>query len=168
MNAMLQRRRKSILAAVILTILGGAPLAAGLVFLVPNDVARPDSQWIRLTDISTISDDALPHRFQIYEPYYDAWARLPDRVVGGVFLRRLPGIDNIIALRADHHAPARMPVVYTPQTGGFTSSCWNISFTIDGKCIDKNDRFEDIERLQTRIQNGVVFVRNSDGIHDSI
>src|SRR5690349_13003942 len=85
--------------------------APSIAFLTDGARQPPESSWLRVVDLGSLPGDGQPMRFPILEPRRDAWNRLPDKLLGYVFLRRLPGCGQISALRA-YHGSFRIPVIY--------------------------------------------------------
>jgi hypothetical protein len=145
-------------AVLLLCLLAAIPVGLGTVFLL--DPLREDTptEWARVAELTSIPDDGIPHRFPVYVSKRDAWTRLPDRVIGSVYLTRSARADSVTALRATHHSKLFIPVEYDARDGVFESVCWNVRFSTSGVCLDNKDGMEDLESLRTRVVDGIVLV----------
>src|SRR5688572_7568669 len=84
-------------------LLGSLPFimlaAVGVAFLTPS--AYPSPPWAHVGQFADLPPDGTPVRVTVKHQQRDAWSRLPDRLVGFAYLRRLPS-GVVLALRADH------------------------------------------------------------------
>ena len=86
----------------------------------------------------------------------DAWTRRPDRWLGNVFLRRLPGTDEVVALRSVTRYGST--IEYDRDTRQFHDRrCWGFHFGMDGKCGEANPH-SDLLKLDVQIRDGKVYV----------
>lgn len=158
--------RRACAKAAILS-LGFAYLAlvgAGFIFL--RGPVRQESPvgWVAVASLSSLRNDGSPQPHVVRVPQFDAWTRLPDCVIGGVFVRRLPGTRQVIALRADHHRSLHIPVIYDETARLFRSSCWQVQveFDLDGQEIERigeSRMGDELQKLPVRIADDVVWVQ---------
>jgi hypothetical protein len=117
-----------LLVSLPLTVLCGA----GAAFLTAPAREPPPSPWFAVARLSALPDAGQPQRLAVLKPQRDAWARLPDIVLGYVFVRRLPVNGQVIVLRAEHHRGCNIPVVYDEVSQLFRSTCWFVVFDLNG------------------------------------
>jgi hypothetical protein len=134
--------------------------AVGTAFLSRTPTEPAHSTWVCVGQLAHLPDDGTPVRVAVQVPQRDAWTRLPDRKLGFVFLRRLPG-GGVMALRAEHHQGFRIPVVYDPSQRSFRSTCWLVRFTLDGREIADDGALigDTMQAVPVRVSDQAVFVR---------
>jgi hypothetical protein len=118
----------------------------------------PASSWFMVASVSDV--DETPRRVAVLSPERDAWTRWPDRLLGHVFVRRLPD-QRVQALRAEH-GNLFIAVVFDETAHVFRSRCWRVTFDLDGKEIAEEGRptiGHEIEQVEVRIVGGAVWVR---------
>jgi hypothetical protein len=133
-DAVLKTRfcKKKLFAVLILCLLAVTPVGLGTVFLLDPLHKDTPPEWARVAELTSIPDDGIPHRFPVYVSQHDAWTRLPDRVIGRVYLTRSARATRVTALRAAH-SKLLMPVVYDARDGVFESVCLkNVRFSTSG------------------------------------
>lgn len=134
---------------------------ASAAFLAPHREPAP-GPWFKVATLGDLREDGEPIRAMITVPAHDAWAQLPDRFIGYVFVRRLPGDAAVVALRAEHHPFLHIAVNYDATKRLFHSTCWNLSFDLDGKEIMTDDLppvGHEIERLPVHLDGADIWVR---------
>src|SRR5882672_3559368 len=87
------------------------------------------SPWLFVANVADLPVDGQPRAMPVLVPDRDAWTRLPDRVVGWVFVRRVSGVDQVLVLEP-HHGPLRVGVNYDEQAKVF-QSCWRVRFDLE-------------------------------------
>jgi hypothetical protein len=133
--------------------------AATAAFLIPTREPEP-SPWVCVGQLAELPEDGTPRQVAVQLPQRDAWHALPDRRLGVVFLRRLPG-GRVVALRAEHHGSFRIPVLYDPQKQSFRSKCWAIRFNLEGREIPEDGVLsgDTMEAIPVRVRNEALYVR---------
>jgi Rieske Fe-S protein len=123
------------LAVGIGTLVGVVPLASGLaVFLDPLRRRSGLHEPIRVATLDALSDDGLPRLFPVIADRDDAWTRYTNQPVGAVYLRRLPGTDQVQALSATcPHAGCF--VALKPERKEFQCPCHTSAFQLDGERV---------------------------------
>ena len=123
-------------ATVIGSVLGLAPLAAGLVvFFDPLRRASRKTIPIRLTTLDSLPDDGVPRQFPVVTDHQDAWNLYRNEPIGAVYLVREPGSDKVVAFNATcPHAGCL--VDFQPQKKQFACPCHKSLFTVTGARID--------------------------------
>jgi menaquinol-cytochrome c reductase iron-sulfur subunit len=100
--------------------------------------------------------DGTPQFFQIIADRQDAWTFIPNQPVGAVYLRRTG--DEVIALNVQcPHAGCA--VDYDPVGREFDCPCHKSAFTLDGERSADSPSARDLDRLETRIEDGTVLVK---------
>lgn len=130
--------------------------SAGLAFLLSPAQSSPPSPWVWVAEIERLPEDGTPVHVKVAIPERDAWTRHPDRVLGRVFLRRVPGTDTVVAL----HSITRYgsSVEYDVEAGQFHDRrCWGFRFDMDGKCVDPHPHY-DLLKLGVQIRDGRVYI----------
>ena len=123
-------------ATVIGSVLGLAPLAAGLVvYLDPLRRASRKTIPIRLTTLDSLPDDGIPRQFPVLTDRQDAWNLYRNEPIGAVYLVREPGSDKVEAFNATcPHAGCL--VDFQPQKKVFACPRHKSCFTVTGARID--------------------------------
>jgi len=88
----------------------------------------------------------------------------PDKIVGSAFVRRMPGVDQVLVLEPHHHGALRVGVTYDEPSRAF-QSCWRIRFDLEGHELPDPDlppMGDRMERLPVRVVEGQVFVQWKD------
>jgi hypothetical protein len=134
--------------------------SVGFAFLLTPAQLSPPSPWVWFAEIGTLPEDGTPVHVKVAIPERDAWTRHLDRVLGRVFLRRVPGTDAVVAL----HSITRYgsSVEYDVEAGLFHDRrCWGFRFDMDGKCVDPHPH-SDLLKLDVQICEGRVYIRLRD------
>ena len=133
----------------------------GTAFLSSTASGRNASPWLRVAQLADLPATGVPVRVPVKLPQRDAWSRLPDRVLGYVYLRRLPD-GRVSALRADHHEVYHIPVAFDADAQNYRSMCWLLRFDLDGREIVDGARMvvgDRMEAVPVQISGEAVFVR---------
>src|SRR5262245_36328427 len=96
---------KAGIAVTILVAEIAGPVAAGVACCAVRQLAqfsRPE--WVVVTTLETLPADGTPRKFPIVVTRFDAWIRLPDAVIGHVYLRRMETPTQVQALRTTNYA----------------------------------------------------------------
>jgi hypothetical protein len=144
------------LAAVLLVLLGVPAIA----FVTSPSRHASTSPWLFVANLADLPEDGQPRRMPVLAPDRDAWTRRSDKVVGAVFVRRIPGVDQVLVLEPHHHATQRVGVEYDEQSRAF-QSCWGVRFDLEGCELPAPDlppMGDRMERLPARVIAGQVFV----------
>jgi hypothetical protein len=148
-------------ALLIIAILLLAPFAIGVyVFAAPViGETTTDDAWRPIAPLASLPDDCTPRRFPWFRQDRDAWIRHPDRLAGAVFLRRVPGSDEVLALSATHHATHKVPLRYNRERGVYESACWlDHTYSPAGRYLGTTPDAEDLARYDVRVVGGYVCV----------
>jgi hypothetical protein len=144
-------------------LLGCVPLvvlgwAAAAFLTVPTP--EPSSPWFAVARRSALEHNGQPQRVPVLAPQRDAWARLPEVLLGHVFVR-LSSNGQVIALRAETRNN-RLRVVYDETSQLFRSPCWAATFDLDGREIAEGGHplfDETLEQLPVQVSDDVVWIR---------
>jgi hypothetical protein len=135
---------------------------AGAIFL-SAPLQQPRFVWVAVAKLSSLPEDGQPQLVRIYVPHQDAWTRLADELAGAVFLRRTANAEGIVALQS-FHSHLQIMVEYDKSKRQFHSTCWRVSFDLDGKVVDTAlPRVENIESLPAKIVDDQVLIQLSTG-----
>ena len=133
-----------------------ATTAVGLAFLhIPSSQAE-QNPWVRVSSLAAISDDGIPHEVPLFAKQSDGWTKLPDRVVGRVFVRRVPGADRVLAIHPV--TPFGSVVSFDENAKAFAEPCWGMIYDINGTCLNEKPNPGDLKLLRTKTEGGTVFV----------
>jgi len=122
------------------------------------------SPWLFVANWADLPVDGQPMRMSVLTPDWDTWTRRPDKIVGSAFVRRMPGVDQVLVLEPHHHGALRVGVTYDEQSRAF-QSCWRIRFDLEGHELPDPDlppMGDRMERLPVRVVEGQVFVQWKD------
>jgi menaquinol-cytochrome c reductase iron-sulfur subunit len=124
-----------VLAILIGALVGIFPFAAGLVvFLDPLRRKAGPAQKIAVATLDALPADGVPRQFPVLATRQDAWNRFLNEPIGAVFLRRLPGTDQVEALNAVcPHAGCL--VAFKPDKNEFKCPCHTSAFEVDGQRV---------------------------------
>lgn len=124
------------LATIIGSVLGLAPLAAGLVvYFDPLRRAGRKTIPIKLTTLDSLPDDGIPRQFPVLTDRQDAWNLYNNEPIGAVYLVREPGSSKVVAFNATcPHAGCL--VDFQTQKKQFACPCHKSAFTVTGERID--------------------------------
>ena len=155
-------------------IIGLVPTVAGIVAIL-DPLRRSDSDQgkkvIRVASLDAVPADGIPRRFPVVADKKDAWTYSPDESIGAVFLRRLPGTDEVKAFNVvcPH---AGCSVGYHRGADVFQCPCHTSAFTLDGEIIDPSPSPRGLDELDTEITSDggieVAFVNYYPGKHEQI
>ena len=149
-------------AIVIGAVVGFAPLAAGMAFLLdPLLRRRPTLQgasedgFLPVANIAELPSDGTPLRFAITADKVDAWNLFKKQTVGTVYLRQIAG--QVIAFN-DTCPHLGCKVDYKPATKTYFCPCHASSFNLEG---DKTNQIppRGMDALETRVTDGRVWVK---------
>ena len=118
--------------------------------------AGAQSPWIWVADVSKLPEDGTPVRVAALERHRDAWTWQPERNLGYVFLRRVPGTRNVVALSDITRYGTR--IGYNDASRQFDDPClidWH--FDLDGQCLPDPDR-SGLLKLEVQIRDGSVYI----------
>lgn len=95
--------------------------------------------FVRVASLESLPDDGVPRRFPVVTNLIDAWSFEPGQPIGAVWLRRVPGEDQIQVFHATcPHAGCA--ISFRPgegqQAGFFHCPCHNSAFDLNGQKID--------------------------------
>lgn len=134
--------------------------AVGVAFLHSAPTRAPE--WLVLSTLESLPESGLPVRLPVISPHYDSWTRLPDKFVGAVYARRLPGTREIRVLSAVH-GKFGVQVDYGPEGDGFRSQCFAVCFDVNGKVLTdslvKESQYEDLRVFPAKVAGGNVLVQ---------
>lgn len=107
------------------------PVAAGATALLdPLRRAGRATGMVRVTRLSALPSDGMPHKFTVEADRVDAWATYADTPIGAVYLRRTG--DTVVALNVVcPHAGCF--VRHLADESRFACPCHNSSFDLEGK-----------------------------------
>src|SRR6267378_2327121 len=127
---------KKAAAALIGTVLGLIPLAAGvMVLLDPLRRKAGGSGAIRVTTLDALPDDGVPRKFPVLATRIDAWNRFSEVPVGAVYLRRTnDGKLQALNVVCPH---AGCFVDFLAARNSFLCPCHNSTFTVVGSIADR-------------------------------
>ncbi|MFZ5832157.1 MAG: ubiquinol-cytochrome c reductase iron-sulfur subunit [Planctomycetota bacterium] len=151
------------------------PIGVGIAaFLNPLRSPAAAGKEYRLGPLSALPDDGTPWRFAIIADRTDAWNRFPDQPVGAVFVRRVPGTQEVKAFQVvcPHNGCS---ITYAPleaaaadaagnakpgaPLGKFFCPCHEASFDLDGARTDKTSQSpRDMDSLTVEVRDGDIFV----------
>src|SRR5580765_8991308 len=81
---------KKVLATLIGSVLGLAPVGAGLALLLdPLRRKAGGGAAVRVTTLEALPDDGMPHKFPVLATRVDAWNKATQVPIGAVYLQRL-------------------------------------------------------------------------------
>jgi hypothetical protein len=156
---------RSWLKGLMIVFLSGAILgllgAPGIAFLGAPVWVTPCSptRWHAVTVLDALPANGTPVRFPAPVADPSGWPAHPEQVRRHIFLRRVAGPWQVLALRADHHGRFRIPVTFDVQARVFRSVCWDVEFALDGKELPARGIGDELESLPVCVDNGLVFVR---------
>lgn len=138
------------------------PAAAGLVaFLDPLFRRGRGAREVPVAPVAAVPDDGVPRQFPVIADRQDAWNYFPAQPIGAVFLRRIPGTEQVQALNATCPHAGCM-VAYQPAADSFRCPCHSSRFKPDGSRILPCVSPRDLDSLETEVRDGVVWVKYQD------
>jgi len=123
---------KKFLAALLGSLMGLVPLAAGLaVFLDPLRRRGSNNGLVRVTTVEALPPDGVPRKFPVLATRVDAWSKFSQVPIGAVYLRR--GNDGQIHAFNVVCPHAGCFVDFLPERGRYLCPCHNSTFDLAGK-----------------------------------
>ena len=133
-----------------------ATAAIGLAFLRSPSIQSGPNPWLHVASLDAIPDDGIPHDLRLFAKERDVWTKLPDRPIGHIFVRRLPSTDRVVAIHSITSFGSRME--FDKNANEFREPCWGMRYDINGKCLNEEPNAGDLDLLQTKTEEGSVFV----------
>jgi Rieske Fe-S protein len=158
------------LAAIVIGgLVGIVPAAVGLAtFLNPlrskvKERQRPSGSdaegYYRVTTFDSLSE--APQAFKIIADRKDAWNTYPQDAIGAVYLQRV-GANNEVRAFNVSCPHAGCAVDWRPTKELYHCPCHNSSFAADGHRDPKSPSARNLDSLDVRVVEGVVFVKFQD------
>ena len=155
-------------------IVGVFPFLAGLAVLLDplrrNKANADGPEMIRIAPVDAVPADGVPRQFPVVKDRQDAWTYSPDQRVGAVFLRRKEDSEAVDAFNVVcPHAGCF--IEFKDGGDAFQCPCHTSAFTMDGQKIDPTPSPRDMDRLETKIEDGwihVAFANYIPGKHEQI
>jgi menaquinol-cytochrome c reductase iron-sulfur subunit len=133
--------RRSFLAAAVAivsgTVVGLAPVAAGLAFLFDPLLRRRETMrgadaegYLPVANLAELPDDGKPLRFSLIADKLDAWNLFRQQTVGTVYIRKIAGQVLVFNDTCPHLG---CKVDYKSADDTFFCPCHASSFSLDGK-----------------------------------
>lgn len=118
------------------TIAALVPIGSGLaVLLDPLRRGRPAGSAVAPVPVATLDavpEDGTPRQFPVIADRIDAWNRFPDEPVGAVYLRRVEGPEQVMALSAICPHLGCF-VGYDADRKQYQCPCHTSAFSLDGE-----------------------------------
>lgn len=131
----------------------GIPVAAGVGVVVdPVRLPPGDAKFLKVAQLDAIPEDGSPAKFVVKKDKIDAWSRFPDRVIGAVYLRRLPK-NRIQAFNVvcPHLGCA---IEYRDEEHDYFCPCHNSAFALeDGAQGEGSPSARPLDSLEAEIRN---------------
>ncbi|MEX2118308.1 MAG: Rieske 2Fe-2S domain-containing protein [Pirellulales bacterium] len=163
-------RRRGFLSRIAAVVVGSlvalVPMAAGLLtFFDPlrsrakggGDGRSNRGRLVRVAPLDALSADGVPRQFQVIADRFDAWNRFPDESIGVVYLRRVPGSDEVQAFNATCPHLGCF-VSFKADRGMYQCPCHESAFKIDGAMIHPTPSPRDLDELETKVKDNAVWV----------
>jgi menaquinol-cytochrome c reductase iron-sulfur subunit len=170
-----RRLAVKIIAAGVGAVAGLIPAAAGIAtFIDPaarrehkfTDRSKPAGQtleggYIRVASLADVPTDGRPLRVTVRDDVTNKWTFTPNEPVGEVFLRRTSSSEKPIAFTTvcPHLGCAISLAKGDDGKPIFKCPCHKSSFQIDGKMIQPTPSPRDMDTLECKVENGVVYVK---------
>lgn len=155
--------RRGFMASLLAILAGGiaglAPVAAGVAFFLDPILRKKKGDaggFLRAADLSELPVDGTPVRFTLRTDVIDAWTIYRDRVVGSVYLRRMPG-DQILAFN-DTCPHLGCKVDYQAANAQFFCPCHQSAFDLEGNKKNETPP-RDLDDLKVELRDGTVYVK---------
>jgi Rieske Fe-S protein len=164
-----------IMAGAVGALAGLVPAVAGLITFVDpatrrerkfSDPKKPaghktDDGFIRAVALADVPTDGTPLRVALRDDVTNKWTFAPNEPIGEVLLRRESPQAEVTALTTvcPH---AGCAVSLTKDADGkpiFKCPCHNSAFEIDGRRKPPTPSPRDMDSVETRVENGVVYVK---------
>jgi hypothetical protein len=151
--------RKACLAGATLTVACAVPLAIGMAAMLDPIGRDKPPEWVAVTTLHALPVDSAPQRVPVSMPHFDAWTKLPDQVVGHVFLDR-HGDRMVTAFKATYLGA---PLEFDPGTNQFWTPCWKgVRFDIAGRRLPPVDQRGDLRQVRLDLDGDSVHVNLAD------
>ena len=148
---------KMLTAMAVLALAFAVPFGVGLAGIWRTPALSERAEWVAVTTLDSLPAEGVPHRFPVSVPQFDAWNRLPDRVVGFVFLRRAGGMEEVLGLRTTYHMGCI--VKYNASARRFEVPCRkDVWFDLDGRRLHSVAEWGDLPSVRTEVRGDVVYV----------
>ena len=161
MRPIMTSTRKAWLAISFLFLDFAVPVAAGLATVLDTRSKHIQPEWVAVSTLRALPEDGVPQLVPVRVSRFDAWSRMPDDVVGHVFLRRVNKTTEVRALSALYQGGT---VEYDTQMGVFNVPCWNVQCDIDGRRLHTVREWGDMQPVRTLVRGDVVCVNVVDAI----
>ncbi len=114
---------------------------------------------VRLTSLDVLPEDGTPQKFPVIADRVDAWNRLRNQPIGGVFLRRV-GPEEVEAVNVlCPHAGCTIQYADTPEGGKYFCPCHTASFGLDRQPLDDpSPSPRPLDALDAKVEDGEVWV----------
>ena len=156
MNGNSPARKKSLLAAAMLGLLIVVPSSLGMAFFV-SPPAPPVSRWIAVARLENVPESGAPRLLRANVQRENAW-QLEAEIAQTIYMLR--SNTDITAFHSYVHYDLRLPVVYDADRDIFTTMCWNLEFSRDGKGLNHQPgQPMSLHRVETKVANGEILVR---------
>lgn len=137
-------------------LISAAPVAAGVYTLIDPLTKSSEAPLVRIAPVTMVSDEK-PQAFRVVADLEDAWNRLPQQVVGAVYLRRRED-GTVQALNAIcPHLGCY--VAYNDEEKQFQCPCHTSKFSIDGERVLPCVSPRAMDELDVEIRDEAVYVK---------
>jgi menaquinol-cytochrome c reductase iron-sulfur subunit len=155
-----RRGMLSLLAVIAGGIAGLVPFASGALFFM-DPVLRKKSAagggLLRAADMSELPEDGTPIRVTLRSDVSDAWNVYRDRVIGSIYLRKMPN-GQVLAFN-DTCTHLGCKVDYQAAEKRFFCPCHQSAFELDGTRQNQTPP-RDLDRLdEIEVRDGVIWVK---------
>ena len=140
----------------------GAPICAAVQLVTtPIFAESGDGKFYPIAALDSLTE--RPQKFAVIDDKVDAWTTLPDQKIGTLYVRKVG--NEVQALHAlCPHAGCMVQVLSkNPKTGAeeeiFSCPCHTAYFNLDGTRIGDNASPRNLDTLETKIEDGRVFVK---------
>lgn len=155
-------------------IVGLFPFLSGLAVLLDplgrSKASEDGPESVRVASFSAVPDDGVPRQFPVVKDKKDAWTFSPNERVGAVFLRRESGSETVEAFNCVcPHAGCF--IGYDNTNDLFQCPCHTSAFNLDGSIIAPSPSPRDMDKLETKVEDGwvtVAFANYIPGKHEKI
>lgn len=148
----------SLMAFLAGSVAGLVPLVAGALFFMDPVLRKRKGAaggMLRAADLSELPDDGTPIRVTLRCDVVDAWSNYRNRVVGSVYLRKMPNGEVLAFNDTCTHLGCK--VDYQMADKRYFCPCHQSAFSLDGSRQNKTPP-RDLDSLKTSIRDGVVWV----------
>jgi menaquinol-cytochrome c reductase iron-sulfur subunit len=154
-------------------VLAGIPAISGVVVMLdPLRLAPKDAAFIDVTTLDSLPADGTPRKFIIKADKQDAWSRFPDRVIGAVYLRRIPDgvpqhsmtptLQNSMTVQAFNVVCPHLgcAIEYRDLEKDYFCPCHDSAFALaDGAQQPGSPSARPLDSLEIKVQDGKVWVK---------